>query len=43
MEHLAENELARLMAEELFTSNDSIGESINPEFEQELEDNRSEV
>ena len=43
MEHLAENELARLMAEEMNTNNDAIGELINPEVEQELDDNKLEV
>ena len=43
MEHLAENELARLMAEEMIANNTMTGENINPEVEQELEDNRLEV
>ena len=43
MENLAENELARLMAEDIIIDNDTTGENLNPEVEQELEDNRLEV
>ena len=43
MEHLAENELARLMAEELVIDNEKTGENLNPEVEQELDDNQLDV
>ena len=39
MEHLAENEISRLMADQLIVKNDKTGELLNPEIEQELGEN----
>ena len=40
MEFLEDNEEARLMAAEMFIYDNLIGEFMNPEGEQEIEDNR---
>ena len=43
MEHLEDNEEARMMAAELFLDNALTGEFMDPEGEQEREDNRLET